>query len=224
MKGAPIQNAMAASRAFLAERKKDLPVAIVVFGPNDSVLTRLHDGQGAARGGGREDARDVRGNAHLRRAHRTPSNKAKDQGLERTTVVLLSDGTDFGTSNSTPRRGAAGARRTRTSGSSRSASSPPQYTPETLKSAREAHRRARTSRRTTPPSSSRSSRRSDSSSPASTSSRTARCFRPSRRRSSWSRSRASRPRRPSTRPRRSTSRRRARSRRPGSTRSSRRRG
>ena len=33
MKGAPIKNAMAAARAFLAERKKDLPVAIVVFGP-----------------------------------------------------------------------------------------------------------------------------------------------------------------------------------------------
>jgi hypothetical protein len=30
MKGAPIKNAMAASRAFLAERKKALPVAIVV--------------------------------------------------------------------------------------------------------------------------------------------------------------------------------------------------
>ena len=39
MKGAPIQNAMAAARAFLAERKKDLPVAIVVFGPDDTVLS-----------------------------------------------------------------------------------------------------------------------------------------------------------------------------------------
>jgi hypothetical protein len=41
MKGAPIQNAMAAARAFLAERKKDLPVAIVVFGPDDTVLSEF---------------------------------------------------------------------------------------------------------------------------------------------------------------------------------------
>ena len=33
MKSAPIRNAIAASGAFLGERKKDLPVAIVVFGP-----------------------------------------------------------------------------------------------------------------------------------------------------------------------------------------------
>ena len=34
---------------------------------------------------------------------------AKDQGLERTTVVLLSDGTDFGTSNSSRAEALAGA-------------------------------------------------------------------------------------------------------------------
>ena len=39
MKGAPIEGAMAAARAFLAERKEDLPVAIIVFGPDDTVLT-----------------------------------------------------------------------------------------------------------------------------------------------------------------------------------------
>jgi len=39
MEGAPIKGAMAAARAFLAERKDDLPVAVVVFGPDDSVLT-----------------------------------------------------------------------------------------------------------------------------------------------------------------------------------------
>jgi hypothetical protein len=39
MQGAPIQNAMAAARAFLAQRKDDLPVAVVVFGPDDDVLT-----------------------------------------------------------------------------------------------------------------------------------------------------------------------------------------
>lgn len=43
MKGAPIAGAMAAARAFLAARRADLPVAIVVFGPEDSVLTGFTD-------------------------------------------------------------------------------------------------------------------------------------------------------------------------------------
>ena len=36
MEGAPIAGAMAAARAFLAERKDDLPVSVVVFGPDDT--------------------------------------------------------------------------------------------------------------------------------------------------------------------------------------------
>ena len=41
MEGAPIDGAMAAARAFLAERKDDLPVSVVVFGPDDTVLAEF---------------------------------------------------------------------------------------------------------------------------------------------------------------------------------------
>jgi tight adherence protein B len=99
MKGAPIKNAMAASRAFLAERKKDLPVAIIVFGPNDSVLSNFTtDGAELTQSVSRTPATSE--GTHIYDALINAVNKAKDQGLERTTVVLLSDGTDVGSSAS----------------------------------------------------------------------------------------------------------------------------
>ena len=164
------------------ERKDDLPVAIVVFGPDDRRPLRLHDEQGGARRRGRRDAGDVRGNAHLRRAHRTPRTRRRSKGLERTTVVLLSDGTDFG-SERLPRRGAAGSgrrERPRHLGRSQLAA----VRPGDAEEPRRTGRAARTSRRRRRPSSSRSSTRSASSSRASTRSRTARSSRPSRRQSS----------------------------------------
>lgn len=99
MKGAPIKNAMAASRAFLAERKKDLPVAIVVFGPNDNVLSDFTtDGVALTKAVSTTPATSE--GTHIYDALVDAVNKAKDQGLERTTIVLLSDGTDSGSSTS----------------------------------------------------------------------------------------------------------------------------
>ena len=131
MKGAPIQNAMAASRAFLAERKKDLPVAIVVFGPSDSVLSDFTTDGAALQQAVAQTPATSEG-THIYDALVNAVNKAKDQGLERTTVVLLSDGTDVGSDASR-----AEALQAATDANVRVISvglSSPQYDPATLKS------------------------------------------------------------------------------------------
>jgi tight adherence protein B len=99
MQGAPIQNAMAASRAFLAERKKDLPVAIIVFGPDDSVLSNFTTDSAELQQAVAKTPATSEG-THIYDALINAVNKAKDQGLERTTIVLLSDGTDVGSTAS----------------------------------------------------------------------------------------------------------------------------
>ena len=131
MKGAPIQNAMAASRAFLAERKKDLPVAIIVFGPSDSVLSDFTTDGAALQQAVAQTPATSEG-THIYDALVNAVNKAKDQGLERTTVVLLSDGTDVGSDTSR-----AEALQAATDANVRVISvglSSPQYDPATLKS------------------------------------------------------------------------------------------
>jgi tight adherence protein B len=131
MKGAPIQNAMAASRAFLAERKKDLPVSIIVFGPSDSVLSDFTTDGAALQQAVAQTPATSEG-THIYDAVVNAVNKAKDQGLERTTVVLLSDGTDVGsdTSRAEALQAAADANvRVISVGLSS-----PQYDPATLKS------------------------------------------------------------------------------------------
>ena len=95
MKGAPIKNAVAAARAFLAERKKDLPVAIVVFGPDDTVLTDFTTNSAQLSDAVAKTPVTSEG-THIYDALDKAASMAKDQGLERTTVVLLSDGTDSG--------------------------------------------------------------------------------------------------------------------------------
>jgi len=95
MEGAPIEGAMAAARAFLAERKDDLPVAIVVFGPEDNVLTNFTtDPQELS--DAVAEAPPLAEGTHIYDALTNASEMAKDEGLERSTVVLLSDGTDVG--------------------------------------------------------------------------------------------------------------------------------
>jgi tight adherence protein B len=131
MKGAPIQNAMAASRAFLAERKKDLPVAIVVFGPDDTVLTDFTTDSAQLSDAVAKTPVTSEG-THIYDALIKAASLAKDQGLERTTVVLLSDGTDIGSDASR-----AEALQTAADDHIRVISvglSSPQYNPETLKS------------------------------------------------------------------------------------------
>ena len=131
MKGAPIENAMAASRAFLAERKKDLPVAIVVFGPDDNVLADFTtDGEELAAAVA-ETPTTAEG-THIYDALVRISALTNAQGLERTTVVLLSDGTDVGSDASRADALTAAANE-----SIRVISvglSSPQYDPETLQS------------------------------------------------------------------------------------------
>ncbi len=95
MKGAPIAGAMAAARAFLAERKPDLPVAVVVFGPDDTVLAEFTTDEATLTAAVAETPPLAEG-THIYDALIRASELAKDEGLERTTVVLLSDGTDVG--------------------------------------------------------------------------------------------------------------------------------
>ncbi len=131
MKGAPIKNAMAASRAFLGERKTDLPVAIVVFGPDDSVLSDFTT-NGAQLSEAVSTTPATSEGTHIYDALINAVNKAKDQGLERTTVVLLSDGTDVGSSATR-----AEALQAAADANVRVISvglTSPQYDPETLKS------------------------------------------------------------------------------------------
>jgi tight adherence protein B len=95
MEGAPINNAMAAARAFLAERKDDLPVAVVVFGPDDDVLTDFTTDKGQLNEAVAQTPSTSEG-THIYDALTQVAALAKAKGLERTTVVLLSDGTDVG--------------------------------------------------------------------------------------------------------------------------------
>ena len=95
MKGAPIAGAMRAARAFLAERKADLPVAVIVFGPDDTVLAEFTTDQETLAAAVAETPPLAEG-THIYDALVRASELAKDEGLERTTVVLLSDGTDVG--------------------------------------------------------------------------------------------------------------------------------
>ena len=131
MKGAPIQGAMTASRAFLAERKKDLPVAVVVFGPDDEVLTDFTTDKAELAAAVAETPPTAEG-THIYDALIRVSALADAQGLERTTIVLLSDGTDIGSDASR-----ADALQAAADGNIRVISvglSSPQYDPETLKS------------------------------------------------------------------------------------------
>lgn len=95
MKGASIKGAMAAARAFMTQRRANLPVAVIVFGPSDAVLadfTKDGDELTAAVAGTPPLAEGT----HIYDALIRASKLAKDEGLERTTVLLLSDGTDVG--------------------------------------------------------------------------------------------------------------------------------
>jgi tight adherence protein B len=95
MEGAPIAGAMAAARAFLAERKGDLPVSVVVFGPDDNVLASFTN-DGKELSSAVAQAPPLAEGTHIYDALVNVADMAKDEGLERTTVVLLSDGTDVG--------------------------------------------------------------------------------------------------------------------------------
>ena len=95
MAGAPIQGAMRAARAFVAQRNPRLAVAVVVFGPDDSVLTNFTKSQPAL-ASAVGSAPPLAEGTHIYDALIRASELAEESGLQRTTVVLLSDGTDVG--------------------------------------------------------------------------------------------------------------------------------
>jgi tight adherence protein B len=99
MKGAPIAGAMAAARAFVAQRNPKLPVAVIVFGPDDTVLSEFTTSQQELVSK-LSQAPALAEGTHIYDALERASEMAKDAGLERATVVLLSDGTDVGSSAS----------------------------------------------------------------------------------------------------------------------------
>ena len=91
MAGEPIAAAMDAARAFLAERKDELPVAVIAYNSDISVLTdftREADELSAAVAEAPETKEGTRINDALIEAARL----AEEAGYERTTAVLLSDG------------------------------------------------------------------------------------------------------------------------------------
>jgi tight adherence protein B len=91
MKGAPIAGAMVAARAFLAQRKADLPVAVIAYNPEVSVLTDFTtDSEKLAAAVAQEPA--TAEGTHIYDALIEAAELAEDEGLPRTTAVLLSDG------------------------------------------------------------------------------------------------------------------------------------
>ena len=99
MKGAPIQGATVAARAFLDERKANLPAAIIAFNPNINVLSEFTTDKAALDAAVAETPTTAEG-THIYDAIIEASSMARDAGQERTTFVLLSDGANFDTSNS----------------------------------------------------------------------------------------------------------------------------
>lgn len=91
MAGEPIEAAMAAARAFMAQRKDELPVAVIAYNPEITVLTEFtrDDGElSAAIAKAPSTAEGTRIYDALIEAARL----AEDSGYARTTAVLLSDG------------------------------------------------------------------------------------------------------------------------------------
>jgi hypothetical protein len=164
MEGEPIEGAMAAARAFLAERKDDLPVAIVVFGPEDSVLAEFTT-DAKELSAAVAEAPPLAEGTHIYDALIKASEMAKDEGLERTTIVLPPTAPTSAATRAALRRSLRSAMPA--PASSRSAFSRPNTIRRPSRRSRSGPA-ARTSRARPPGHWSRSSRRSASSSRAST--------------------------------------------------------
>lgn len=91
MRGAPIAGAMAAARAFLAERKPTLPVAVIAYNPEVTVLSDFTtDGEQLA--AAVSSAPQTTEGTHIYDALIRAAELARAQSFPRTTAVLLSDG------------------------------------------------------------------------------------------------------------------------------------
>ncbi|MGI8885628.1 MAG: type II secretion system F family protein [Gaiellaceae bacterium] len=95
MQGAPLQGAMVAARAFLKERKPNMPVSVVVFGPDDTVLAEFTTDTSALVASVADTPATSEG-THIHDALIEATESITSQGLQRATIVLLSDGTDVG--------------------------------------------------------------------------------------------------------------------------------
>ena len=130
MKGQPIVEAMNASRAFLRNRTKELPVAIVAFNPEQNELSGFTT-DGAQLSEAVAQTPPLGEGTEIYDTLIQAADMAKGQGLERATVVLLSDGTDIGSES-----GRADAIAALDEANVRVLSvglSSPQYDPETLR-------------------------------------------------------------------------------------------
>ena len=130
MKGAPIQGAMAAARAFMGERAKELPVAVVAFNPEQTELTGFTT-DGAKLNEALANAPALGEGTEIYDTLILASKMATNQGLRRATAVLLSDGTDIG--SEAGRADAIGELDTANVRVISVGLSSPQYDPETLK-------------------------------------------------------------------------------------------
>jgi len=131
MKGAPIQGATVAARAFLQERKADLPLAIVSFNPNVNVLSEFTTNKADLADAVSETPTTAEG-THIYDAIVDASNMAREKGLERSTFVLLSDGANYDTSTTSLQEALAAAQEANVRIISIGLKSD-QYTPATLK-------------------------------------------------------------------------------------------
>ncbi|HUG64150.1 MAG TPA: VWA domain-containing protein, partial [Gaiellaceae bacterium] len=91
MAGEPIDAAMAAARAFMAQRKDELPVAVIAYSPQITVLTDFTRDSGELSAAVAEAPPTAEG-TRIYDALIEAARLARQQGYARTTAVLLSDG------------------------------------------------------------------------------------------------------------------------------------
>ena len=91
MAGKPIEQAMVAARAFLAERTDALPVAVIAYSPEITVLSEFTTSSNELSDAVSESPPTAEG-TRIYDALIEAANMARDAGYERTTAVLLSDG------------------------------------------------------------------------------------------------------------------------------------
>lgn len=91
MRGAPIAGAMEAARAFIAQRAPALPVAVIAYNPDVTVLTEFTTDQKILTDAVANAPETVEG-THIYDALIRAAEMAEEAALPRTTAVLLSDG------------------------------------------------------------------------------------------------------------------------------------
>ena len=93
MKGEPIEQAMAAARAFMKVRAEEMPVAVVAYNPEQHVLTDFTTDTAVLNDAVATTPEVVLG-TEIYDSLILASDMAKEQELSRGTVVLLSDGNE----------------------------------------------------------------------------------------------------------------------------------